>query len=624
MIRGHDDFVHIRGQEVALNPLINGVFFWENPHSLFSAGLSPQVIDTANVVTGGFPAEYGQRFGGVVDAVTKSGFRMRERGSLAVDGGSAGRRGLSAEAGGQRGRLAAYAFGSVFESERFLSPPDPDAIHDRGRGAHVFLQVDGDLGARGTLQAIVMGDGANLELPIAPLDVELRPLARAEQQTRQQTAMVNWTRTSRDTSVSASIYQRWSRSNLLPAEGPLTARADLDRRLSTVGAKVDVTRLVGGHTIKSGIDTVRLGLRERLAYDYAGYRELTHLLGLPHIHLAGNAIHFADDDTGTQFGAYVQDTVAISARVQANIGVRLDHHRLITRATHVSPRVNVSVGLDRAALHASYNRFFAPPPVEGALSSSAGLTRSIQEIGTELAPLEPTIDDQVEVGASAGWRALQFGATAYYRWSENPVHTTVWPDSRIYSYASFDRARAYGLELRAATVDTAATGLTGSVNYAVGRVHFFNPVTGGFITDAAHFTDTSRFFAPMDQTHTATAALTYRHLRSRLRAGVAAEYGSGTPVGHGGGDHTHAPGEDDHEHPSGPTSATLRVPGHLTADLSVGMDVVRGAGGRPRLAVTLHVQNVANRIYVVATEGPFSPTQYSIPRLITLAATVGF
>ena len=41
MIRGHDDFVHIRGHEVALNPLINGVSFWENTHSVFSAGLEP-------------------------------------------------------------------------------------------------------------------------------------------------------------------------------------------------------------------------------------------------------------------------------------------------------------------------------------------------------------------------------------------------------------------------------------------------------------------------------------------------------------------------------------------------------------------------------------------------------
>ena len=39
MIRGHDDFVHVRGHEVALNPFINGVSFWENSHTVFSPGL---------------------------------------------------------------------------------------------------------------------------------------------------------------------------------------------------------------------------------------------------------------------------------------------------------------------------------------------------------------------------------------------------------------------------------------------------------------------------------------------------------------------------------------------------------------------------------------------------------
>src|SRR4030095_10900329 len=54
MIRGHDDCVHIRGEEVALNPFINGVAFWENSHALFSSGLSPAVIENAHVMTGGF------------------------------------------------------------------------------------------------------------------------------------------------------------------------------------------------------------------------------------------------------------------------------------------------------------------------------------------------------------------------------------------------------------------------------------------------------------------------------------------------------------------------------------------------------------------------------------------
>src|SRR6185503_11470372 len=78
MIRGHDDFVHIRGHEIALNPTINGVQFWENAHSVFSPGLAVDYIEAINVMTGGFPAEYGNRFGGILDVVTKSGFSLSD------------------------------------------------------------------------------------------------------------------------------------------------------------------------------------------------------------------------------------------------------------------------------------------------------------------------------------------------------------------------------------------------------------------------------------------------------------------------------------------------------------------------------------------------------------------
>ena len=79
MIRGHDDFVHIRGHEVALNPFINGVQFWENAHAVFSPGLGVDYIESMNVMTGGYSAEYGNRFGGILDVVTKSGFTIEEQ-----------------------------------------------------------------------------------------------------------------------------------------------------------------------------------------------------------------------------------------------------------------------------------------------------------------------------------------------------------------------------------------------------------------------------------------------------------------------------------------------------------------------------------------------------------------
>src|SRR5213594_1589694 len=115
MIRSHDDFVHVRGHEVALNTFINGVSFWENPQSVFSAGLSPDIIQSASVMTGGFPAEYGNRFGGVIDIVTKSGLSMNNEGSLTVGVGTALRHNAAIEYGGHSGRIGYYVYSGGYE-----------------------------------------------------------------------------------------------------------------------------------------------------------------------------------------------------------------------------------------------------------------------------------------------------------------------------------------------------------------------------------------------------------------------------------------------------------------------------------------------------------------------------
>jgi len=629
MIRGHDDFVHIRGHEVALNPLINGVSFWENPHALFSAGLSPMVIDTANIMTGGFPAEYGNRFGGVIDIVTKSGLSMQNTGSAAAGSGEAGRRSVSAEFGGRRRGLAYYLFGSATESDRFLSPPAPEAIHDSGRGGHAFFQLDGDLGPRGLLRVLLMGNGVNFEIPKTPADVTYRPQALAGQRARQQSAIVGWTRAFSSaglTSLSATFYQRWSSTRLTPADGLLTAKAALDQELLTIGGKADLTHFAGAHAVKAGVDVVSLRPEEDLSYDYNGYRQLTHLLGLPHFHIHGNRIDFAGRETGGQVSGYVQDAIQVGDRVTADLGVRVDRYDLVVSATHASPRVNVAFRAGGGAvLHASYNRFFVPPPIEGVLSSSAGLTATINEIGVALPPIEPSIENQYEIGAVAPAGPLQLALTGYFRDTDNPVHTTVWPDARIYSYASFDRERAYGLEARADLSSLARYGVTGYLNYALGRVDFYNPITGGFTTEAGHFDATNRFLAPMDQTHTLTTGLSYRHAESGVWVGTAMEYGSGTPMGHGGSDHEHGAGEADHEHAGGEAEAgDARVPAHFTADVSIGVDVLRDAARRARLSLRFDIRNLTDNLYLIAQEGEFTPGQYSIPRLISATAKVRF
>src|SRR5439155_12628893 len=199
----------------------------------------------------------------------------------------------------------------------------------------------------------------------------------------------------------------------------------------------------------------------------------------------------------------------------------------------------------------------------------------------------------------------------------------VWPDGRICSYASFDRARAYGLEAKAEVPRLARYGLTWYFNYALGRVYFYNPVTGGFVTEAEHLEATNRFLAPMDQTHTLTGGLTYRHARTGLWLGTAVEYGSGTPTEHGDTQDQHAEGEVDHTHAES-ADAAARVPGHFTANVSFGVDVLRRRNRRPRLSFQIDIENIGNNLYLVAQESEFTPGQYSIPRLVSATARVRF
>jgi hypothetical protein len=618
MIRSHDDFVHVRGNEIALNTFINGVSFWENPHSVFSSGFTPDIVETANIMTGSFPAEYGNRFGGAIDVVTKSGLSMNNEGSVTVGAGNALRHNAAIEWGGHTPRAGLYLYSSGFESARYLSPNDPRSIHDTGRGMHNFFQFDFDADPANTFKLVLMADGTNFQIPKTSQDAEIRPNAEASERTREQSAVLTWNHSfSRNTLLTTSAYERWSRIQLFPADDPLAAYAQNDRKLLTIGVKSDLTRFFGRHTVKAGIDLVLLRPDENLFYDGEGYNAYADLVGLPPGNVQGpngEPITFAQQETGGQVSGYLQDTVQITQNLTLNAGLRYDGYNLATSATHFSPRLNLAYRLsDRGTVvHASYNHFFVPPPVENVLISSAGLTQYLQEHPEALPPLRPIVEDQVEIGITQPFaHALRAGVSGYYRLSNNPMHTVLFPDSRVYAYANFDKGKAYGMEVKLDAPGLERFGVTPYLNYALSRTYFWNPVTAGFVDEAHHLEDTGRFLAPMDQTHTLNAGVTYHHRQSGVWGRMAFEYGSGTPT----------EAEEDEGAASEP--APLRVPGHFTQDLSVGWDLFRKRE-RSWIALQFNIENLTNNVYVVSQESTFSPGEYFHPRFFTGSAKLHF
>jgi outer membrane receptor protein involved in Fe transport len=257
------------------------------------------------------------------------------------------------------------------------------------------------------------------------------------------------------------------------------------------------------------------------------------------------------------------------------------------------------------------------------LAASAGLTRFVSEIGTALPPLRSIKENQLEVGVTHRIaRLVNLGLTSYYRGSDDPPHTTLFPDSRFYAYGSFDKGKAYGMEIKADVPRIADLGLSAYLNYALGRVWFYNPIGAGFTTEAAHLAETSRFLAPMDQTHTLTSGLTYHHRGTRLWGGVALEYGSGTPGGHGGGDHEHELAEA-HEHATAPGLCGTRCPSHFTQNVSIGWNAISN-GSQPRLSLQFNIENVTDKVYLLSKESTMVQGQYSIPRLFSGSLRIAF
>jgi outer membrane receptor protein involved in Fe transport len=629
MIRGHDDFVHIRGHEVALNPSINGVQFWENAHSVFSSGIGVDYIESVNVMTGGFPAEYGNRFGGILDVVTKSGLSMRDRGSVTVGVGTAQRHNVAVELGAARERLAYYLNLAGFTSDRFLSPPSPRSIHNTGRGLRSFGRLDLRSSDANRINLVITGDGVNVELPMEERDARLRPAFQNLQRARSQSAILSWKHVrSSDAVIQTAFYQRWSNVHQFPeTTDRYGAQTDAERTLRTLGIKSDLTHVGGRHVLKGGFDLAMLRPGEDFRYLSQPWIDFTHLpeINETHVHFRGpnlgagiaRPVVFSGEETGGQASAFIQDQLQVMSGFTVDLGVRFDRYSLVISESHLSPRVNAAYRLPvGTVLFGSYNHFFVPPPIENVLAGSAGLTRFVSEIGRPLPPVRAITEDQFEAGVTQPIAGVgTVGVTGYYRVSDDPPHTSIFPDSRLYTYASFSQGKAYGMEVKAQVPRIGSLGLSGYLNYALGRVWFYNPITAGFTTEAAHLTEVSRFLAPMDQTHTVTSGVSYQHARTRLWGAASVEYGSGTPGAHGDGDHEHADG-DAHEHASGPGPCGTRCPSRVTPNLSIGWNAP-SSGDQPRLSVQFAIENVSNKVYLLSKESSMVQGQYSAPRLIS-------
>lgn len=587
-VAGHDNLVHLRGNELSLNTFINGVSFFDNPHQLFTPGLSSDVVQSMNVITGGFPAEFGNRFGGILDVVTRSGFNADAHGDLTLGAGTRLRHNAALDYGGHTQSFGYFFYGQGFESGRFLNTPEPNLLHDTGRGARTFAQFDYRHGARDSFRLVLTGAGTNFELPNTTEDEE-----RGRdffQRNREQTIVLSWDHTFNSTALlSTSLYERSAGARLLPTSDPVSIQARGLRQDVTAGVKSDLSLFRGAHhAVKAGIDLTLLRLREDFSFDPRGGE------------IEVEPFEFRGRRTGGQASAYVQDQYRPFKHFTANLGLRYDQYNLVTSEHAFSPRINLAYARDggRTVLHFAYNRFFSPPPIENLLLSS--------RLGFEGQPPRSSHSNHFEAGVSRSMRdRFVVRLTGYWRSDRNSFENTELANVRIFLPTTFARGKAYGAEFSAEMAEIKPLGLSGYVSYTAQRAFQTAPVSGGFSIENAPAGE--RGPAAFDQIHTAVAGLTWREHRSGFFASGAFEYGSGTPA---------TLSNEDGE------AARVRLPRHLVANVYLGVDLFRRE--RHSVGLQFNVENLTDRVFRIAKESEFTPVQFSPPRFISGSMKVRF
>lgn len=612
-VAGHDNLVHLRGNELSLNTFVNGVSFFDNPHQLFTSGLAPDVIQSVNVITGGFPAEFGNRFGGILDIVTRTGFDADNRGSVSFGVGNHLRDNAAIDYGGHTQRFGYFVYAQAFQSDRFLNTPEENIFHDRGKGSRGFAQFDYRADDSDSFTLTLHGGGTNFELPNISED-ELRG-RDFFQRNREQTAALSWNHIfSASSLLSTSFYERYVSARLVPTTDPFSIQAGGFHPLVTLGAKSDYSLYKGSrHALKMGVDLTLLRLRENFffdpredehGHDEGGDELLAKSLAASALSPQQDgheeeeeqeAFDFRDRNNGGQASLYFQDQLRLTKNFTANLGLRYDQYSLVTSGHALSPRINLAYSFPGpgTVLHFAYNRFFAPPPIENLLLSAA--------LGREAQPPRIARSNHFEAGVRQTIKnRLIVRLTGFWREDDNAFETSELENVRVFLPTSFNRGKAYGIEFSSRLTEIERLGLSAYFDYTGQRAFFIGPIVGGFAHEELE--EGARVPAAFDQIHTIVSGLTWREKRSGFWTSAAFEYGSGTPTESEGG--------------------FVRLPDHFVANLYLGIDLFRKE--RNRLSLQFNVENVGDNVYRIAKESELTPVQFSPPRFVSGSLTFHF
>lgn len=617
----------IRGNHANIQYQIDGVQLPESPSNTFGEAFTPRNIDHMEVITGGIPAEYGQRLGAVVNIISKTGSET-PGGTAELNYGSYNTFSPTATYGGSNasGNLHYYFSANYNRTDRGLDTPQPasplnltqsgsldqggtDAIHDSAHGHTEFAKIDWIADNQNKLSFILFNNYSFFQIPTYPSSFNPKdpffdpgftdpkygagpfnwtPANTDDSQAESNAyAMTVWKHTFSERSfLQVAPYYKYSYINVnndpsndlnavigqIPTAEPSSFSEA--RGVHNVGVKTDYTlRVNDSHLVKTG---VQFQYSKSFGNISVGNQNSTTQANI--------------NDTGYTEGIYLQDDFTIIKPLVLSAGLRFDAVQFTFGGTSSSesalqPRVGLSYMIDdKTKVHGFYGRLFQPASIEN-LRKQIDDSQLPNKVVLQDYSINSEKDNYFEVGVARELPAEQvIEVNAYYKSSTDMLDDAQLLNTSIAQPYNYATGYAYGLE--ASVHGNITPEITHYVNYSY-EIAKGKGLTGGFsgLTGSADYQ-----FLDHVQIHTLNAGLTYR--KNHFWATSQFLFGSGLRTG-----------EDN----------SKSLPSHFTMDATVGYEFT-GDSWWTQFKVSADVLNIFNNVYPVTIANGFNGSHYAAGR----------
>jgi hypothetical protein len=606
--------LHPRGSEYQTQYVVDGLPLTENRSPAFASELGADDVRAMTVMTGGYPAEYGRKLGGVIEVVTTNQPRRGFGGSLSTSAGSfsTGSGDGLIQYGWSKGSIGGSVAGAT--TDRYLDPPVEENFTNHGTSRSVSLRAEQDLSPANRLGAILRNAGAGFLVPNERIQQDAGQ--RQDRTTDESAAQVSWQRILTPSSVFdlRGMVRRGSAA-LWSNEDATPMNAAQDRGFREMYVKSAVTINAGAHELKAGGELSAGPVRERFAYHITDPTQFDP--STPPSFL------FSDRREGHEVAAFVQDQIR-AGDWTVNAGLRWDGYALVVHDRALSPRLAVawSSPAHDLVLRATYDRVFQTPAFENLLLASSEAAGTLGDEVLRL-PVPPSRGNFYEAGLSKLlFGGLRLDGSWFVRHMTDVADDDLLLNTGVSFPIAFREASIKGAEVK---VDVPSwRNVTASAGYSFMRGVGALPITGGlFLGDeaAALLSSTERFAVTQDQRHTLRSRVSYR-LSPSLWIAVAHAYGSGLPFEDFDGDVDEAIEAFGERVVSRVSFETGRVRPSSSLDASAGAILAKSRHRELRLQAD--VRNLTNRLDVINFAGLFSGTAVAPSRAFSVGLRFQF